>query len=87
MLLVFAMSVNVFQKLGSLLRGCGACRHNQAQDRKKEEFILAADKENTEDLAQSRVSPNSKTGVVLTCRSVTKSCPTLCDPMDCSMIR
>ena len=88
MLLDFAVSVNVFQKLGSLLGGCRAYRHSQAQDWKKEQFILAANKENTEDLSQSRISPNSKTGVVLSCRcSVTKSCPTLCDPMDCSMIQ
>ena len=77
MLLDFAMSVNVFQKLGSLLGGCRAYRHNEAQDWKKELFILAANKENTEDLCHSRIFPNSKTGVVLSCCSVTKSCPTL----------
>ncbi|XP_042094561.1 BRCA2 and CDKN1A-interacting protein isoform X4 [Ovis aries] len=54
---------------------------------RRSNLFLAANKENTEDLSQSRVSPNSKTGVVLSCHcSVTKSCPALCDPMDCSSI-
>lgn len=59
---------SVTWKLSSPVGRCWASGHNQVKDRGKKDLLLSAGKNNTWGLPQSRVSPNSSTGEVLSKR-------------------